>query len=93
MKKRKAPKPAKARLSDVLERPHTRALLENYVDEILSKRLIIEEAQDDIKTLKASACESLNIDSTVLTKFINAVVAGDDGTSAEVAEALVVLGF
>lgn len=87
MKKSKA----KARLADVLANEHSRSLLENYVDEILSKRLIIEEAQDDIKTLKSSAAESLNIDNTVLTKFISALIAGDDGTNEEVVEALAVM--
>lgn len=83
----KKPK-AKATLAEVLANNHKRALLENYVDEILKERLKIEEAQDNIKVLKGSAVESLNVDSTALTKFIAALVAGDDGTNAEVAEAV-----
>jgi hypothetical protein len=58
-------------VTQILKNPSQRAKFQNYIDEAVNVKLSIQSKQEEIKSLRSSCSEDLNLDPKVFNDFVS----------------------
>lgn len=58
-------------ITQILKTPAQRAKFQNFIDEAVAVKISIAQKQEEIKTLRSSCAEDLNVDPKVFNDFVS----------------------